>query len=547
MVSTPAVFETTIAGLLSATSQRRTLSRRRSDSGGPLLKKQSSVVRHEGLLLSRVPQYEEVERHRAGARARRSIVQLASMLKCVSGCNPLSYRGYGCFCGYMGDGTPVDHIDSCCLEHDWCYSQSPCSKLSLYLLPYDWHCLTPGLAHCAHPSSLSPHAHCGQQLCQCDLEFANCVSRYPCPRRRGADRYNNGLLYARGPTPTALLLPPHLQPHGPTPHKRRKVKGRRPPGHPSARRPGWRYKRPRQGSTPWTSMWFPTSPSVALNKTFHGKARPYAGVKKAPASLPTKTEHERSTQTAQVDPRELPSLSANVSVSPPVTPGPQYELQVSDAVSAGTATVKENSKELSTVFPEMPVSSSTSIATSSDVVGDHGSTPESTSPVPQRRTALRELASEPQATFIRKKAPLYTAHSPGTGFFLEAKLTKYPKRSAQNSPTKQVSEHNQEHQTPRPTQVQLSEESRSEPPQMQSTPATPTSLEPPLNTTRRAEHTSAVALHKELYVAAEPAGDTSSSDKPMLQGLRGAIVEVVARVWLFEKSPRCRGSIATAR
>ncbi|XP_049271749.1 basic phospholipase A2 PA-5-like [Rhipicephalus sanguineus] len=172
-------------------NERRALNRRRSESGGSgrLLKKQAAMFRHESLL-SRVPEDDKGERHRAGARARRSIVQLASMLKCVSGCNPLSYRGYGCFCGYMGDGTPVDHIDSCCLEHDWCYSQSPCSKLSLYLLPYDWHCLTPGLAHCAHPSSLSPHAHCGQQLCQCDIEFANCVSRYPCPRRRASCQHS---------------------------------------------------------------------------------------------------------------------------------------------------------------------------------------------------------------------------------------------------------------------------------------------------------------------------------------------------------------------
>ncbi|XP_077483735.1 basic phospholipase A2 4 isoform X3 [Amblyomma americanum] len=172
-----------LAGMLSSSSERRAHSRRRADSagggGGVLLKKQSNAVVRQESLLSKVPPAQKAQ-----ARARRSIVQLASMLKCVSGCNPLSYRGYGCFCGYMGDGTPVDHIDSCCLEHDWCYSQSPCSKLSLYLLPYDWHCLTPGMAHCAHPSSLSPHAHCGQQLCQCDLEFANCVSRYPCPRRR---------------------------------------------------------------------------------------------------------------------------------------------------------------------------------------------------------------------------------------------------------------------------------------------------------------------------------------------------------------------------
>ncbi|XP_077562630.1 basic phospholipase A2 PA-12A [Haemaphysalis longicornis] len=175
-----------LAGVLAAMSERRALSRRRPPgaSGSPLSGQRQGSSKGVPLLVKVPSPGEENGRHRAGARARRSIVQLANMLKCVSGCNPLSYRGYGCFCGYMGDGTPVDHIDSCCLEHDWCYSQSPCSKLSLYLLPYDWHCLTPGMAHCAHPSSLSPHAHCGQQLCQCDLEFANCVSRYPCPRRR---------------------------------------------------------------------------------------------------------------------------------------------------------------------------------------------------------------------------------------------------------------------------------------------------------------------------------------------------------------------------
>ncbi|KAG0428740.1 hypothetical protein HPB47_024299, partial [Ixodes persulcatus] len=161
--------------VLSAASERRAQSRTASDvEPGPLQELRGA----DGASSKRGG------RHGDRARLRRSIVQLASMLKCVSGCNPLSYRGYGCFCGYRGDGMPVDPIDSCCLEHDWCYSQSPCSKLSLYLLPYEWHCLTPGMAHCAYPASLSPHAHCGQQLCQCDLEFASCVSRYPCPRRR---------------------------------------------------------------------------------------------------------------------------------------------------------------------------------------------------------------------------------------------------------------------------------------------------------------------------------------------------------------------------
>ncbi|CAN8014429.1 unnamed protein product [Ixodes persulcatus] len=224
-----------LAGVLSAASERRAQSRTASDvEPGPLQELRGA----DGASSKRGG------RHGDRARLRRSIVQLASMLKCVSGCNPLSYRGYGCFCGYRGDGMPVDPIDSCCLEHDWCYSQSPCSKLSLYLLPYEWHCLTPGMAHCAYPASLSPHAHCGQQLCQCDLEFASCVSRYPCPRRRISCQHRklsmiHSLFNGQGPS----SQPPEAAFGGL--QKRRRLKGRR-PGHLSRRKPGWRPKRP-----PW--------------------------------------------------------------------------------------------------------------------------------------------------------------------------------------------------------------------------------------------------------------------------------------------------------
>ncbi len=44
-------------------------------------------------------------------RAKRSIVQLAGMIRCVSGCDPFSFKGYGCYCGLMGSGKPVDLID----------------------------------------------------------------------------------------------------------------------------------------------------------------------------------------------------------------------------------------------------------------------------------------------------------------------------------------------------------------------------------------------------------------------------------------------------
>ncbi|KAL1433289.1 hypothetical protein MTO96_012688 [Rhipicephalus appendiculatus] len=271
-------------------------------------------------------------------------------------------------------------------------------------------------------------------------------------------------------------------------------------------------------------MWFPTSPSVAANKTFHGKSRPYAGAKKTPEDLPTKTEHERSTQIALVDPRELLSLPANISVVPPVMPGPQYELHGSDAVSAGTVTVKGSSEELSTAFPEVLASSSTSSVTSSDVGGNRGSM-ELTSPAPQRRTGARETVSDRQATFIRKKAPLYASHSPGTGFFLEAKLTKYPRRSAQNVPTTKAPEQDQDRQTSSATPVQPSKDTVSALPQIQSTTATPTSYELPLSTTRRAEHTSAVTLKTQFPVAEQSSGDISSSDEPRPEGPSGKASE----------------------
>lgn len=251
-------------------------------------------------------------------------------------------------------------------------------------------------------------------------------------------------------------------------------------------------------------MWLPTNPSVAANKTFHGKSRSYAGAKKTPQEPPAKTEHEKSTQIALIDPRELLPLPANISAVPPETPGPQYVFHGSDAVSAGTVLLKEHSEELTTAFPETLPSSTASVVTSSDVAGDP-LIPELTSPPPQRPTALREALSDRQAMFIRKKAPLYGSHSPGTGFFLEAKLTKYPKGSAQNVPITQTPEQDQDSPTSSATPVRLSKDNVSALAQNQSTPATTTSHRFSLSTTRRAEHTSAVQF---------PVAEESSSDIP---------------------------------
>ena len=45
-------------------------------------------------------------------RGKRGAIELALIMKCVSpSCDPIDYKGYGCYCGFMGAGVPVDGID----------------------------------------------------------------------------------------------------------------------------------------------------------------------------------------------------------------------------------------------------------------------------------------------------------------------------------------------------------------------------------------------------------------------------------------------------
>ena len=44
-------------------------------------------------------------------RGKRGALALGLMMNCATGCDPLSFNGYGCFCGFAGSGEPMDDID----------------------------------------------------------------------------------------------------------------------------------------------------------------------------------------------------------------------------------------------------------------------------------------------------------------------------------------------------------------------------------------------------------------------------------------------------
>ncbi|XP_002136968.3 uncharacterized protein [Drosophila pseudoobscura] len=124
------------------------------------------------------------EQKMAADRGKRDVAKLYSMIKCSTGCDPLIYKGYGCYCGFGGHGVPADGIDRCCRLHDKCYGQSNCISYLEYFVPYVWKCYR-GKPLCAvdHGEWGGPDS-CAARLCQCDLRLSRCLKKYYCPKRR---------------------------------------------------------------------------------------------------------------------------------------------------------------------------------------------------------------------------------------------------------------------------------------------------------------------------------------------------------------------------
>lgn len=144
---------------------------------------------------------------------KRGAIALAGIIKCATNCDPLSFKGYGCYCGFLGSGQPVDGIDRlvsksiargrlffiqqfckhifmnyyfrCCKMHDWCYTTTTCMGFEWqlpYFVPFKWKC-NGGAPYCIPGKTQKSNRNsCSHQLCECDREFAMCLQKYlPCP------------------------------------------------------------------------------------------------------------------------------------------------------------------------------------------------------------------------------------------------------------------------------------------------------------------------------------------------------------------------------
>ncbi|XP_023934819.1 uncharacterized protein LOC112043572 [Bicyclus anynana] len=122
-------------------------------------------------------------------RGKRGVVHLYNMLTCATGCDPLDYKGYGCYCGFLGEGRPTDPIDNCCRIHDECYEKFHCPFYTVYFQPYYWKCYhgEPLCARENHSVRKGVNS-CAGQLCECDRRFAMCVRKYSCPRGKALCR-----------------------------------------------------------------------------------------------------------------------------------------------------------------------------------------------------------------------------------------------------------------------------------------------------------------------------------------------------------------------
>ncbi|XP_060798106.1 group 10 secretory phospholipase A2 [Neoarius graeffei] len=106
-------------------------------------------------------------------RSKRSLLELAGIIKCSTSRPALLYVMYGCYCGLGGKGWPRDRADWCCHKHDCCYGDAEAAGCQTTTDKYQWTCEDKE-ANC---DCLTDR--CEKILCQCDRDIGRCLRKAP--------------------------------------------------------------------------------------------------------------------------------------------------------------------------------------------------------------------------------------------------------------------------------------------------------------------------------------------------------------------------------
>ncbi|KAL3877866.1 hypothetical protein ACJMK2_035510 [Sinanodonta woodiana] len=109
-------------------------------------------------------------------RVKRRLNQFGTMVRLMTGHNPLDFNGYGNYCGFGGHGKPVDKIDRCCMLHDWCYrdiNRNECESIlhtEPYIRMYRFESQGKNVT-CRDPEI------CPRAVCECDKAVSECFAQ----------------------------------------------------------------------------------------------------------------------------------------------------------------------------------------------------------------------------------------------------------------------------------------------------------------------------------------------------------------------------------
>ncbi|XP_077999975.1 basic phospholipase A2 RVV-VD-like [Glandiceps talaboti] len=129
----------------------------------------------------------------ADKRTKRSLFQLGDMLECTTNKgliqSTIDYNRYGCWCGFGGEGIPLDATDQCCQDHDFCYEntreEAGCGTIDVYTIRYKYEAHLCGgrfaFIRCKRTFQYDDDddkAACKRAICRCDAVLAECLANH---------------------------------------------------------------------------------------------------------------------------------------------------------------------------------------------------------------------------------------------------------------------------------------------------------------------------------------------------------------------------------